>query len=634
MSTPNPPRAIFRFGAFELDSRTGELRKNGMRLRCQEQPIHVLVALLERPGELLTREELRQRVWPEDTFVDFDHALNTAVKKIRAALNDEADSPRYLETVPRRGYRFIAPVQTELTPGRTAEEHRVETPDVPEIRRPLINRRVVALAAALIGVVGAGYYWSSHRARASGRNLPNRTMLAVLPFENMTNDPSQEFFSDGMTEETISQLGRLNSQNLGVIARTSAMKYKHSAKGALEIGRELNSDYLLEGSVRREGSRVRVVAQLIRVADQSPRWSHQFEYEFGEPLYIETDAATEIANMVHTELEPAARRRVQKADSTDFYLRGLAESNVHTAEGLDRIFEAFEQGMEKDPNCAPPYAALARIYERGANLGLLKPTEAYAKARVAAEKAIEIDPANPEAHIYLADALLTVDYDWSRAQVEIQKALTLNVNDPSAHEWNGIFLSLQGRSDQSIQELRTAAELDPLNAEYLTTLGNILMTAERPVEAETQLKAAIGLDPASDSAHASLAEVHASNKRYAEAINETTTAFFLRGQREQALKIKASYEQAGYDAARQMAVRERLSYLLAQREKHFVSAFEIAVLYARLGDNQQSLAWLRTAYQQRDVALLCVRGAQNNRFAAMKDTPEFQALLQDLHYPQ
>jgi len=634
MSTPNPPRAIFRFGAFELDSRTGELRKNGMRLRCQEQPMHVLVALLERPGELLTREELRCRVWPEHTFVDFDHALNTAVKKIRAALNDEADSPRYLETVPRRGYRFIAPVQTELTPGRAAEEHRAELAEDPEIRRPLINRRVVALAAGLIVVVCGGYYWNSHRARASGNNRPSRTMLAVLPFENLTNDPSQEFFSDGMTEETIAQLGRLNSQNIGVIARTSAMKYKHSGKGAQEIGRELNSDYLLEGSVRREGSRVRVVAQLIRVADQSPRWSHQFEYEFGEPLYIETDAATEIANMVHTELEPAARSRVQKADSTDFYLRGLAESNVHTVEGLDRIFEAFEQGMKKDPDCAPPYAALARIYERGANLGLLKPTEAYAKARVAAEKAIEIDPSNPEAHIYLADALLTVDYDWPQAQVEIQKALTLNVNDPSAHEWNGIFLSLQGRSDQSIRELRTAAELDPLNAEYLTTLGEILMAAERPVEAEAQLKAAIGLDPASDKAHAWLAEVYASNKHNAEAINETTTAFFLRGQREQALKIKASYEKSGYETASQLAVRERLTYLLAQREKHFVSAFEIAALYARLGDKQQSLAWLRTAYQQRDVALLCVRESQNNLFASLKDMPEFQALLQDLHYPQ
>jgi TolB-like protein/DNA-binding winged helix-turn-helix (wHTH) protein/Tfp pilus assembly protein PilF len=634
MGTSTPLRAIFRFGAYEVDSRTGEVRKNGMHIRCQEQPIQVLIALLERPGELLTREELRQRVWPEDTFVDFDHALNTAVKKIRAALNDEADSPRYLETVPRRGYRFIAPVQTEMTPARISEGLPPEKLEVPETHRPLINRRVLLLAATLIGVVGGGYYWSNHRARASGSNVPSRTMVAVLPFENMTNDPSQEYFSDGMTEETISHLGRLNSQNLGVIARTSAMKYKHSGKGAREIGRELNSDYLLEGSIRREGSRVRVVAQLIRVADQSPRWSHQFDYEFGEPLYIETDAATEIANMVHAALEPATGKRVQKADSTDSYLRGLAESNVHTEEGLDRIFHAFDEGMKKDPNCAPPYAALARIYERGANLGLLKPTDAYAKARAAAEKAIEIDPSNPEAHIYLADALLTVNFDWARAQVEIQKALTLNVNDPSAHEWNGIFLSLQGRFDQSIKELRTAVELDPLNAEYLVTLGEVLTAAGRPVEAETQLNAAIGLDPAADSAHSLLAEVYAGDKRYAEAINETTTAFFLRGQRDTAMKIKAAYEMSGYEAARQMALRERLNYLLHQREKHFVSAFDIAVQYAKLGDRQQSLAWLQTAYQQRDVALLCLRQSQNNLFVFEKDAPEFQAILRDLHYPQ
>ena len=634
MSTSTPLRAIFRFGAFEVDSRTGELRKNGMRIRCQEQPLQILVALLERPGELLTREELRQRVWPEDTFVDFDHALNTAVKKIRAALNDEADSPRYLETVPRRGYRFIAPVQTEMTPGRTAEDPQVELADVPQTGRPLINRRVLLLAAAMIGVVGGGYYWSNHHARASSNSMPNRTMVAVLPFENMTNDPSQEYFSDGMTEEIISQLGRLNSQNLGVIARTSAMKYKHSGKGVREIGHELNSDYLLEGSIRREGSRVRVVAQLIRVADQSPRWSHQFDYEFGEPLYIETDAATEIANMVHTALEPATRKHVQKADATDFYLRGLAESNVHTADGLDRIFQAFEEGMKKDPNCAPPYAALARIYERGANLGLLKPTDAYAKARVAAEKAIEIDPSNPEAHIYLADALLTVNYDWAGAQMEIQKALTLNVNDPSAHEWNGIFLSLQSRRDQSIQELRTAVELDPLNAEYLVTLGSILTGAGRPVEAETQLKAAIGLDPASDSAHFLLAEIYESDKRYAEAINEATTALFLRGQREAALKIKAAYEKSGHEVAKEMALREQLSFLLAQREKRFVSAFEIAVLYSMLGEKKQSLAWLQTAYQERDVALLCLKQSQNRKFASVKDTPEFQALLGELHYPQ
>jgi Tfp pilus assembly protein PilF len=265
---------------------------------------------------------------------------------------------------------------------------------------------------------------------------------------------------------------------------------------------------------------------------------------------------------------------------------------------------------------------------------LLKPTDAYAKARVAAEKAIEINPLNPEAHIYLADALLTVDFDWSRAQAEIQKALTLNVNDPNAHEWNGIFLALQGRVDQSVQELRTAVELDPLNAEYLATLGHVLMGAGRPVEAETALTAAIGLDPASDSAHLSLAEIYANDKRHAEAINEATTALFLRGQRDQALKIKAIYQKSGYEAAKEMALREQLAFLLDQRNKRFVSAFDIAVLYSLLGEKKQSLAWLQTAYQQRDVALLCLKQTQNSKFASVKDAPEFKAILEELHYPQ
>jgi Tfp pilus assembly protein PilF len=290
--------------------------------------------------------------------------------------------------------------------------------------------------------------------------------------------------------------------------------------------------------------------------------------------------------------------------------------------------------MKKDPNCAPPFAALARIYERGANLGLLKPTDAYAKARAAAEKAIELDSSNPEAHIYLADALLTVNYDWAGAQAEIQKALALNVNDPNAHEWNGIFLSVQGRPDQSIQELRTAVELDPLNAEYLATLGNILMVTGRPVEAKSALSAAIGLDPASDGAHFSLAEIYANEKQFAEAINESTTALFLRGQRDQALKVKAVYQKSGYEAAKEMALREQLSFLLNQREKRFISAFDIAVVYSRLGEKKQSLAWLQTAYEQRDVGLLCLRESQNRKFAGVKNTPEFQGILRNLHYPQ
>jgi TolB-like protein/DNA-binding winged helix-turn-helix (wHTH) protein/Tfp pilus assembly protein PilF len=604
-----------------------------MRIRCQDQPLQVLAALLERPGELLTREELRQRVWPEDTFVDFDHALTTAVKKIRLALNDDADAPRYLETVPRRGYRFIAPVQAEVMDMRKPLNQASDESPVGEPHRPLINRRVMAMAAAMVAVVGGIFYWSNHRARASAMAPGTRTMIAVLPFENLTNDPLQEYFSDGMTEETIAQLGRLNSQRFGVIARTSAMKYKHSGKTAQEIGKELNSDYLLEGSIRREGSRVRVVAQLIRVADQAPRWSHQFDYEFGEPLYIETDAATDIANMVRAAVDPSATTRVLRNDAVDLYLRELAESSIHSEEALQRVLHAFDDGMKRDPNCAPPYAALARVYERGANLGLLEPTEAYTKALTAADKAIQLDPQNAEAHIYRADALLTMDYDWAGAQAEVQKALALNSSDPNAHEWNGIFLATQSKFDQALAELHTAVGLDPLNAEYLVTLGNALQDAGRPVEAEKQLKAAIGLDPASDEAHSSLGELYEWSKRYDEAINEITTAFFLTGQRDQALNIKATYKKSGFAAAKQEALRDRLAFLQAQSKRRFVSPFEIAVLYAKLGDKQQSLQWLQTAYKQRDVALPGLRETQKNVFASVKNEPEFQQVLMALHYP-
>jgi TolB-like protein/DNA-binding winged helix-turn-helix (wHTH) protein len=317
MSVPSPHKVVYRFGAFELDARTRELRKNGLRIRCQEQPLQVLGVLLERHGELLTRKELRERVWAEDMLIDFDHAVTTAVKKIRLALNDDADSPRYLETVPRRGYRFIAAVQVEMVTTRPAEECMAPDLDLTPAHRPVVNRRVILMSVFLIAVIAGIHHWGNRRTRASATDSVSRTMVAVLPFENLTNDPAQEYFSDGMTEQTITQLGRLNSPHLGVIARTSAMKYKHSGKGVREIGRELSSDYLLEGSIRSEGSRVRVVAQLVRVADQSSHWTRQFDYDSGGPLYIETDAATEIANMVHAALTPSGFSQIQKMDTTD-----------------------------------------------------------------------------------------------------------------------------------------------------------------------------------------------------------------------------------------------------------------------------------------------------------------------------
>lgn len=290
MSTPNPYESIVRFSVFELDFSGRVLLKSGMRMRCQEQPLQVLAALLEKAGVLVTREELRRRVWPEDTFVDFDHALNTAVKKLRNVLNDDAEAPRFIETVPRRGYRFIAPIQA-------SPQNTVAPPPATKIpaafgrhsETPRYEQILFIASLAIVFAWMAIYHFSSRHAKASGNPPTVRpAMLAVLPFQNMTNDPAQDSFSDGMTEETITRPARVNSTRFHVIARTSAMKYKNTGEGVDEIAKDLHADYLLEGSIRRQGPRVRISCQLIRTADQSFRWSQEYNYDSGDPLTLET----------------------------------------------------------------------------------------------------------------------------------------------------------------------------------------------------------------------------------------------------------------------------------------------------------------------------------------------------------
>jgi TolB-like protein/DNA-binding winged helix-turn-helix (wHTH) protein len=353
--------AVVRFGTFEVDLRGGELRKSGIRVRLQSQPFQVLAVLLDHAGELVTREDLRRRVWPEDTFVDFDHALNTAVKKIRIALNDEADAPRYIETIPRRGYRFIAPVNGPQSSGISAPDSNAALPTIQAIGTPddgpfakksseilestpsgirtfaagVGKSRLSSAALALLGIVvvaGFAFHLARAQARLQAAALPARTMVAILPFENMSNDPAQDYFSDGMTEETITQLGGLNPDRLGVIARTSAMRYKHTIKGVDEIGKELHVDYILEGSVRREGQRVRIAAQLIRVRDQSHRWAKNFDRNLGDALALQAEVASAIAGEVDSELaHPMPANAAPPPAITpaghDAHLKGHAQSS-------------------------------------------------------------------------------------------------------------------------------------------------------------------------------------------------------------------------------------------------------------------------------------------------------------------
>lgn len=633
MSSPNPYDSIVRFSVFELDFQGRVLRKYGMRIRCQGQPLQVLAALLEKPGVLVTREELRQHVWPEDTFVDFDHALNTAIKKLRSVLSDDADAPRYIETVPRRGYRFIGPIQPPvqslavLNPSLTADA---------DSSPPRHQQALLIAALGLVLVFTAIYYFSSRRFRVSA-NPPfsGAAMLAVLPFQNMTSDPAEDSFSDGLTEETTTRLVRLNSPRLRVIARASAMKYKDAHKSADEIARELHADYLLEGSIRREGPHVRITSQLVRAADQSHRWAQEYNFDSGDPLSLESQVAETIAVQMNAILgDPSVLHHPMNDHAFDSYLRGLAESSIHTPEGLDRIISTFEQAVVDDPNCPQPLAGLAHVYERGTNLGFLEPRTTYAKARAAAERAIQLDPTLPESYVYLADAMLTIDYDWKGAQAQIQKALALNANDPMAHEWNGIFLSIQGKAEPALQEMLRAVELDPLNADRKIFLAELYKNTGRWAEAEQQLKAALQLDPGSLFAHSALECLYASSGRQSEAISEWASVFFLQGQPEIANSIQTVYKKSGFDAADRFAFEQKLAYLLHLRNQRYVSSFTLAMLHARLGDNDQAVALLKKSYDARDVELPCFPAIHDSTFRSLKDDPRVLEIVQKIRPPQ
>jgi len=629
-----------RFGVYELDLHTRVLRKHGLRIRLQEQPLLVLAALLSCPGEIVTREDLRARVWPSDTFVSFDHALNTAVKKIRAALSDDADAPRYVETVPRRGYRFIAPVE--------AVQPNLPVPAVlpstkPHVGNPSLGwRRLVSLpvlvpviAVNLLLLLSLSFSYFRDRNAFAGLLAGQRSMVAVLPFQDLNEDAAQHTFADGLTEEAILQLGNRNPDKIGVIARTSAMKFRDAHKSIAEITRELHTDYIIEGTVRHDANRIRVSARLICTRDQSTHWTRDYSYAADDALTVQAEVANAIANSVEMVLgHPGPKHVGITPDAYDSYLRGLAGSGIHTEEGLNRILAAFQKATREDRDCAVPFSGLAYTYEQGANLGFLRPRDAYAKAREAARRATEIDPTDPDAHTYLADAMLTIDFDWQGAHTEITKALALNANSPYAHNWNATFLAAQGKIDQSVAEARHAVELDPLVPEYLNHYGYELTEAGRTDEAEKQLKAALELDPASVHAHQALGTLYERMGRNEDAMNEWATTLWLLGEHDATVRVRNAYTKAGYQAARMEALRDYGAYLTKLSKERYVSPYWFASVNAQLGNREQALAWLEKAYDERDVCLFGLRAERNTVFSQLRDEPRFQAVFEKLHIPE
>ncbi|HXJ12466.1 MAG TPA: winged helix-turn-helix domain-containing protein, partial [Candidatus Limnocylindrales bacterium] len=531
------PAPIYRFGPFELLPRTRELLKEGRRIKVRPQPYQVLEVLLERGGEVVKREELQERMWRADTFVDFEHGLNTAIKELRAVLSDSATEPRYIETIPKVGYRMIVEVEageTSSTPKTVIEIGETATPirdfvwsgesgwaGVAREKAEVMPQSNlggwivgVALAAILIAGTGAGIQWMRSRepARRDAARLAaksGKVMLAVLPFQNLTGDAGQEYFSDGLTEEMIAQLGLMDPEHFGVIARTSVMHYKSSQESAEQIGRELGVQYVLEGSVRRDVERVRITAQLIRTADQTRLWTKEFDREVQSLLAVQSDIALETAEGIQQTL--GAKRPIAPVVATamsregyeayDQYLKGLYLLNKRTVPGFEQAIACFQGAIKKNPQNAQAYAGLSNAYTLLTGYSLSPSSSFMPRARAAALRAVELNDKLPEAHTALALVVQNYDWDWHTAEKEFKRAIALNPNYATAHHWYAEHLGFRGRFEEAFKESDEAKRLDPLSLIIAADRGVLLYFARDYDRAIEQFRVVLEMDPAFSHGH-------------------------------------------------------------------------------------------------------------------------------------
>ena len=646
-SVPSP--RLIRFGVFELDVRSGELQKQGRKVRLEGQPVHVLICLLENPGKLVTREELHRKLWPADTFVNFEHGLNAAIKRLRQALNDSAGNPRFVETLPRRGYRFIAPVQTVAAGEDVSGGNRIDdvaavaeppvTRDPPEAdqgqvdlsaekvvvvvpqRRPRVLKRIWS-GFALFVALGVGAVWILRPASHPPQVIRS---LAVLPLENLSGDASQEYFSDGMTDELITELGQIGG--LRVISRTSVMTYKGTHKSLPEIARDLSVDAVVEGAVLRSGKQVRITAQLILAAVDKHLWARSYEGNLNDAFALQKQVARSIAEEIRIELTPheqAVLKDVTRVnpEAYEAYLKGRYFWNKRTGDGLKEAIDYFNQSIEKDPGYAAAYAGLADSYALAGDwkYGILAPRDAYPKAKAAATKALGLDRNLGEAHISLAFCLDAYDWDWESAGKEFKRGIELSPGYSTGYEWYGWHLAMLGQNAEAIAEVEKAASLDPLSLIVSTDLAEELLVAHRYDQAVKQTRKTINLDPFFAPAHFVLGEVFVQKHMHKEAVAELQKAIELSpGSTAFTANLAYAYAVAG---KRDEAVKI-LNDLKNRSQNSFSNAPEIALVYVGMGDKDQAMVWLEKAYAERFSPWVLMRPA----FDPLLPDPRFQDLL-------
>ena len=526
MAETAPAAQVIRFATFELNLRAGELRKAGMKLKLGGVAFRVLAILLEQPGELVTRDELQKQLWP-DTFVDIDHSLNAAVNKIREVLGDSAESPRYVETVPRRGYRFIGSVTFNGIALPVPESCMLNPLGaVPEWspRRSAV-RAVSILAAVVLLAIGATWVYRHNV------HVPKIQSLVVLPLENLSRDPEQEYFAEGITDELTAEIVKLSA--LHVISRTSAVHYRQTTKTLPQIAEELHVDAVIEGTVQRSGDRVRVIVQLIEARTDRHLWAESYERDVRDILGLESEVASAIAREIQLKLTPSEHARLTgeskvNPEAHEAYLKGLYYWNKLTEEDVKRSIAYFEEAIRIQPRFAPAYAGLAFSYNLlGSNEYVALTEDAFPKAKLLAQKALEIDPTLASAHAALGFAYDSFDWNWRAAEAEYRRANELEPNGEGAHHEYAVYLGTVGRHQEALAEMKKVIELDPLSILARWNLGALYWDMGQPELAVTQYRKILEIEPNSPDGHQGLGITYALEKRYDLAIEELQAAVKL-----------------------------------------------------------------------------------------------------------
>jgi TolB-like protein/DNA-binding winged helix-turn-helix (wHTH) protein/Tfp pilus assembly protein PilF len=651
MKESNARPHLLRFGVFEVNLRTGELRKQGLKLKLCGQPFQVLALLLERPGELVTREEIREKLWPGDTFVDFEHSVNSLIKRLREVLGDDPLAPRFIETLPRHGYRFIAPVETvaPVSPPATSVAALYERRHLEEAEPAVVDRRysvrartlalavggLVTLVAVLVGLNIAGLRERVLRALGAAREPPLQIRsIAVLPLENLSGDPQQDYFADGMTEELITNLGKISS--LRVISRTSVMRYKGTKKPLPEIAKELNVDALVEGTVLRSGDRVRITANLLHAKTDRHLWSETYERDLGDILTLQDEVAQDIAKEIQIKVKPQEQARLASTRPVnpaahEAYLKGQFFFNKLTKEDLLKAIEYAQQAIQIDPDYAAAYGLLASSYWESSVTGFgdLPNREAAQKTRAAAMKALELDDTLAEAHVGLGSVLDRNDWDWAGAEREFKRAIELNPSFGRAHAMYAFDLMLVGRGAESIREAKRALELDPFSAHsYLTITLMYYYNLRQYDQSLEYARKWLEMFPNNPGGYDWLANNLVAKGLYDEAIEARKKYMALRGEKpEDIAALGRAYEVGGIRGVWRWEL-ERAKERSARAE---VSPEYFANRYARLGEKDKAFEWLEKGYQQRDHEMAFVRG--HPAYDKLRSDPRFQDLLRRMNFP-